>query len=139
MPEEKKYASRYTDKLVTPANHIVEILMERKASKDGKKLVREFWSQAEYRRHYQLNLLQVAKLLNIYSEKAIINALNREVWAWSLGGPKIKQAILEEEAKLARLETQKVVSQKEVSPVKMDENLPTSRPSFGTSKLKGLD
>lgn len=132
------YSSKYTDKLVTPANHIVEILMERKAIKEGVRLTKEFWNNPIYKKPYQLNLLAVCKLLNVYSEKAIINALNKETWAWSIG-PKVKQTILEEEAKLARLETQKSVSQTEVVSATLDESLPTSRPSFGTSKLKSLD
>ena len=132
------YTSKYTDGLVTPANHIVEILMERKANKDGIKLTKAFWQLPQFKRPYQLNLLQVSALLNAYSDKAIINALNREKWAWSVTAKQVKQAVIEEEAKLKRLETQKVVSQAETVPVTITD-LPTSRPSFGSSKLKGLD
>lgn len=125
--------------MVTPANHIVEILMERKANKDGRKLLREFWSLPEFKKPYQLNLIQVSALLNAYSDKAIINALNREKWAWSIAAKAVKQAIIEEQAKLDRLETQKEVSKNEKVSVKIDGGLPTSRPSFGSSKLKNLD
>lgn len=132
------YASRYTDKMVTPANHIVEILMERKAAKDGKKLVREFWNKPEYKKVYNLNLIQVSAVLNAYSEKAVLNALNKETWAWSLG-PKVKQTIIEEEAKLKRLEAQKAVSENEVvKTVEVESELPLSRPSFNKSKLGKL-
>lgn len=132
------YASRYTDKMVTPANHIVEILMERKANKDGKKLVREFWNKPEYKKTYNLNLIQVSAALNAYSEKAILNALQRETWAWSLG-PKVKQTIIEEEAKLKRAESQKTVSQAEVVKHATSEvELPVNRPSFNKSKLGNL-
>jgi hypothetical protein len=133
-----KYTSKYTDSLVTPANHIVEILLERKALKDGKKLTYKFWELAEWKKPYNFALIQVSAILNAYSEKTVISVLNREKWAWSIG-PKIKQAIIEEEAKLARLETQKVVSQAEVATIALDESLPTSRPSFQGSKLKNLD
>lgn len=133
-----KYTSKYTDNLVTPANHIVEILLERKATKEGKKLTWKFWELMEWKKPYNLVLIQVSAALNSYTSQAILNAINREKWAWSIG-PKIKQAILEEEAKLQRLETQKVVSQTETASVILNENLPTSRPSFNSSKLKSLD
>ena|SRR3990167_8719271 len=132
------YASRYTDKMVTPANHIVEILMERKAAKDGKKLVREFWSKAEYKKTYNLNLIQVSAVLNAYSEKAVLNALNKETWAWSLS-PKVKQCIIEEEAKLKRIEAQRAISEAEiVKPIVSETELPLNRPSFNKSKLGNL-
>lgn len=128
------YPSKYTDKLVTEANHIVEILMERKALKEGKKLTKNFWNLPEWKKHYNLSLIQVSAALNAYSFKAILNALQANKWAWSITAKQVKQSILEEEAKIKRYEVKKEVLSDEKSPDIISE-LPTSRPSFGKPKI----
>lgn len=134
----KKYPSKYTNDLVTAANHITEILIERKAAKDGKILREYFWRDPVWKRLYQLTLLQVAKLLNVYSEAAVLNAVKREKWAYSVQPPGVKQAILEEEDKLRVAALKTEVSKQEIV-VESDivvEN--KSRPSFGKSKIGAL-
>jgi len=133
-----KYPSKYTDGLVTSANHIVEILMERKATKDGKKLVWKFWQQPQYKQPYNLSLIQVSALLNVYSEKAILLAIEKNKWAWSVSGPKIKQSIIEEQEKLKLLEEKKENSISETI-VPNSSISGETRPSFKKSNLCNLD
>lgn len=134
-----KYFSKYLGDLVTPANHIVEILMERKAAKEGNKLVGKFWEQPQYKKLYNLAVVQVSALLNAYSEKAILNGITRVKWAWSVSVPAVKQAIIEEEAKLKLLEDKKENSISETiiksNPLETSE----ARPTFKKSSLCNLD
>lgn len=135
-----KYHSKYTSAIVTPANHIVEILMERKAAKEGKKLVSNFWMQPAWRKVYNLAVVQVSALLNAYSEKAVLAGINRVKWAWSVNTPAVKQAIIEEEAKLKLLEERKENSISETINVVMEPLSPDAvRPSFKKSSLCNLD
>lgn len=133
-----KYTSKYTDKLVTASNHITEILMERLAKRDKRTLSWEFWRDNVWKKPYALACIQVSKVLNIYNEKAVLNALKKLEWCWSISSPKLKQAILEEQSKLELQEVKKEVSKSEVSQVSTTIELPTSRPSYNKSKLDKL-
>lgn len=133
-----KYTSKYTDKLVTASNHITEILMERLAKRDKRTLSWEFWKDNVWKKPYALACIQVSKVLNIYEEKAVLNALRKLEWCWSIGSPKLKQAILEEQSKLELQAVKAEVEKSETVKSVINTELPSSRPSFNKSKLDKL-
>lgn len=131
-----KYPSKYTDVLVTPANHIVEILMERKASKDGVKLCYKFWEKPEYKKLFNFTLVKVSAALNVYSEKAILNAIDKIKWTYSLQPAIVKQTIIEEEEKLKKMNEAK--RRVEKTTIQVSEIDSKERPTFKKSKLDTL-
>ena len=84
-----KYPSKYTDREVTASQHIAEIMCERKASKDKKKLWKQFWNDKEWNNFFKRQCNLANKLLKLYGEGAIIQALGRVKWVWSLATPAI--------------------------------------------------
>lgn len=129
-----KYPSKYTDKLVTPANHITEILMERLAKKEKRGLGPNFWLDQTWKKQYNQCLVQVTRLLAAYSEKAIIDAIRQNEWAFSL--TPLKNAIAKNQKQIELREETKPegVKRDVVKNTQFEE-----RKNFETSKLRNLD
>lgn len=72
----KKYHSKYTDKLITSAQYLAEIMCERLAKKEKKELCLQFWNTDYWILPFKNQLRFANQLLKIYSCEAIINALN---------------------------------------------------------------
>ena len=108
-----KYASKYTDRLVTPSQHIAELLCERKATKDKKNLWKQFWNDKEWNSFFKRQCTLANKLLKLYDEGAIIQALGRVKWAWSLATP----ALISEIEKIGTINKEKYDDIEEQKPL----------------------
>ena len=130
------YQSKYTEKPVTVANHITEILMERLAKKEKRTLLPHFWLDQTWKKQYNTCLVQVTRLLAAYSEKAIIQTIRENEWAFSMAPLKNKVAINEQKLKLKEhaLEASKIEFSEVVPNVEFEE-----RKTFGGNKLGNLD
>ena len=130
-----KYVSKYTTKLVTPANHIVEILMERLAKKNRLTLTQEFWLDPAFKREYNLALIQVSKLLAAFSEEILLEALRRNEWAYSFHPIKSYLPKIQREFELKKITESQTT---EVVKDSTNNTKPEERKSFKSSlgKLK---
>lgn len=75
--DKSRYPSRYSPEgFVTAAQYIIELLCENKAKKYGTgDLPIRFWTLPEWADEFKSQLRAVHKLLKLYPEQAIINAI----------------------------------------------------------------
>lgn len=74
-----KYLSKYSNgKTVSAAQYITEIVCEHLAIRNKKDLHYRFWLSKEWEKFYKSQIFTAHKLLNKYSEKSIIKALNSQ-------------------------------------------------------------
>ena len=74
-----KYLSKYSnDKLVMPAQYIVEISCEHKAKRDKKDLHFRFWTNPEWSQYYKNQIATANQMIEKYPEQAIIRAINNK-------------------------------------------------------------
>lgn len=101
-----KYQSLYSpNKTVTAAQYITELICERKARSEarGKDLPTRFWLLDKWAKYYKQQIPSANKLLKIYSDIAIIKALNqpKAKYIYSLRAPHLIP-IIEEQEKVVR-------------------------------------
>ena len=71
-----KYPSKYSNgKDVSAAQYISELVCERIAKKDNKDLHYRFWLNKEWEKEFKGQIFAANKLLKLFTDKAIINAL----------------------------------------------------------------
>lgn len=71
------YPSRYSNgKDVSAAQYITELICEHKAKIEKMDLHYRFWTNKKWSRYYRDQIASANKLLNKYSAKAVIKALN---------------------------------------------------------------
>jgi len=92
---EPTYKSKYTDKLITPAQLITDRLMENIAKKEGKILPIAYWELEEYKKVYVRHIVGANKLLKKYPQEAILSALGdpSAKWIFYFENPKLKPLI----------------------------------------------
>ena len=107
-----RYSSRYSDKSVTAAQYITELICEHKAAKEGKDLYYRFWNNAEWSRFFRNQVSTANKLISKYGDKAIIRALNdyRCKKIFSLRAPSLTKII---EEKVLEIQSENQVLTKE--------------------------
>lgn len=134
----KTRTSKFTDELVSDAQALVDIVLERMFAKRGLKLTKKYWQREECLRDYKLQLIYASSLLKLYSFQAIINALRSKqgLNIWSLNAKWLDPIIKIEQAKIDKKEKEITESIKN-SPVKITE--PTVqgnsiRPTFKTKQ-----
>jgi hypothetical protein len=134
------YPSRYSNgKKVSAAQYITELICENKAKQDGIDLHYRFWANPSWSTYYRNQIGSANKLLQKFSETAIIRALNTKeaVKIYSLRAPHLipiieqQQAILESQNKSLTLE----FDRKKDKTYKTSENIKKGI----LSKLKDLD
>lgn len=105
----KTYDSKFSDKKVTAAQYISQMMCERKANKDKVKLDKSFWGKPEWKKFFLYQLTLANNLLKIYPEGAIIQVLSnpKYKWVWSLN---TKQVLAEFE-KIAKIEEKPVIEE----------------------------
>lgn len=85
-----KYPSKYSpNKEVTALQYICEIICEKNAKQTGRELPVQFWQLPQWEKFYKSQTGLAKKLLDNYSDGAIIKALRdkRTSKIWSLGAP----------------------------------------------------
>jgi hypothetical protein len=99
----KKYASKYSNgKTVSAAQYITEIICEKRAKYNKKDLHYRFWVNKEWARFYREQIASANKLLQKYSDTAIVRGLSnpKAEKIYSLRAPFLIPIIEDEEQKL---------------------------------------
>jgi len=78
------YQSKYTDKLVSASQILVEKLMEKIAKKDKKTLPIKFWELPQYTKVFVRHIVGANKLLKKYPVEVILKALEDPAANWIL-------------------------------------------------------
>lgn len=137
----KKYPSKYSNgKLVSAAQYITEIICEKKAKLTGQDLHYRFWANKTWSAYYRNQIGSANKLLNKYSETAIVRALNTDAAAkiYSLRAPHLI-AIIEQQQRILESQNQTLsleLDRKENKTYKTSDN--TTKKNI-VSKLKELE
>lgn len=103
---------------------IVRMMIERKYKKV---MVSHYWNLPEYKKEYKYQTMKAAKLIKIYSKKAILTAIEKEKWCYSLGNNSLITVINEEQQKIDRELANKAATEKPVETVKIDPVSPSFR------------
>jgi hypothetical protein len=104
----KKYPSKYSNgKLVSAAQYITEIICEKKAKLTGQDLHYRFWANKTWSSYYRNQIGSANKLLDKYSETAIVRALNTDAASkiYSLRAPHLI-AIIEQQQQILESQNQ---------------------------------
>lgn len=137
--DNSRYPSKYAEGFVTAAQYITELICEKLAKTKKKKIGLKFWENQEWATFYKQQIIVANGLLRIYSEKAIIAALNnKRAWnIYSLRAPHLDKIIQEEECKIKELKTDNIIQI-------IDKENPTRRKTNNNnktifSKLRDID
>lgn len=118
--------------------YLAELMCKRLAQKNKQTLPSKFWNLPEWRMIYKNQLIAAHALIKVYDPRAIIAAVERKTFSWvySLRYPGLRQAILEEEAKLkiADKKIEKAVAPQIENPT-LEPQKPFSNKQSRTSKL----
>lgn len=137
----KKYPSKYSNgKQVSAAQYITEIICENRAKMLKKDLHYRFWVTKEWSQYYRNQIGSANKLLEKYSDTAIIRALNSPKAAkiYSLRAPHLVPMIEQEETKLEAQNKELTIDISRVSDPKFQAAGFGSKKSI-LSKLKDID
>lgn len=129
----KQFKSVYTDKLVTEAQYLAELMCERLAKHRGLTLHKGFWYTENWRRDFLMQLRFANQLIKLYSIEAILSALR------SVDGKKIYSLAAKWLDPLIKSEQDKIDAKaSQTKPVEKPKpvivDLPTNRPNFDKSK-----
>ncbi len=97
-----QYHSDFTDRLLSPAQYITELVCRKKANLDNVELVYKFWNTDKWKKYYKYQIIVANRLLGLFSAKAIILALNsKEAYRiYSLSAAYLKVLIKNKEEQL---------------------------------------
>lgn len=114
-----KLPSKYTDKEITPAQYLAELMCSRKYNKQGVILPRKFWSDERYRKEFLFQKRNADQLLAIYEFHDILSALNdkRGLSIHSLSAKWLDPVIKEYAAKRVNLAKMAEAKKVEVRPI----------------------
>ncbi len=101
----KKYQSKYSPgKEITPLQYICELICEKNAQQTKRELPVKFWEQPQWKQFYRSQTNLAKKLLDNYSDSAIIKALRdkRTSKIYSLGAPWLLPVIKEYQLKIEK-------------------------------------
>lgn len=136
----RHYKSKYTEKLISTAQHLAEMMCERMARKDKKELANQFWNKAPWKRTY-LHQVQLAHgLLKLYAEEAILNVLAKNPTVYSLNAQFLDPYFKGEQERLQRIEDKPAKEESTSLPDVNAKPRPNFQPNKSVlSKLRGLD
>lgn len=118
---QEKLSSNYTDGKIRQDQKLAEIMLEKQAARNNKKLPWKFWNLREYRPYFMNQQRFASALLKRYSFEAILEAIkdNRCKYILSLSNKTIdpvleeKQRIIDEKNKILELEKKDKENEKE--------------------------
>lgn len=134
-----KYPSRYSNgKSITAAQYITELICENKAKKDGVDLYYRFWTNKQWSKFYRDQIATANKLVNKYSDKAIIRALSdvKAKKIFSLRAPHLLPII---EEKQSLLDTENQILSKELNRTVDSKGRNTKKTNNILDKLRDID
>src|SRR3972149_4018284 len=99
MNQKTIYNSNYTNKKVTAANYLIEILFEKIAKREKKELPQKFWNHSDWSKQYKIQIIHANTLLKEFPISVIIAALNdQQCWKiTSLGARFLLDPLLQRE------------------------------------------
>lgn len=100
----QSYNSKYTDRKVTAAQKMAEIMCENLARKEHLALPLKFWNTPKWEKHFKLQLMNANSLLKLYSAEVIFRSL-RDYKAsniYSLNAPFLDDILKREKVKLEK-------------------------------------
>jgi hypothetical protein len=104
----RRYKSPSTGEYVQAHQYIAEIMVSRKAAKQGKDLPYKYWNGSdEWAKEFKSQVASAAQLLNKYSSSVIIKAVLNVKWAYSLRTAKLISEI-ENQQKIAEVNESKI-------------------------------
>jgi hypothetical protein len=117
------------------AQLLTEFVCQRMALIKGKVLPDKFWNYSDWKKTYQLQIIQANALLKLYDYKAIMLALKswRGKKTYSLRSPYLLEIIKEEQQKIDRVKTISEKSEK----IEIHEDI-VVRKDKKKNKLEGL-
>lgn len=85
------YQSKYTDKLVAPAQILVDKLMEKIAKKDKEVLPIRYWELEKYKKTFIRHIVGANKLLKKYPVDVVLKAIQDPAanWIFYFESPKL--------------------------------------------------
>lgn len=138
------YSSKYTDRKVTAAQKMAEIMCENLARKEHSALPFKFWNTPKWEKHYKIQLFAANGLLKLYSAEAIFRGLRdkRASNIYSLNAPFVIDELFQNEQK--RIDREAVELANNPAPEEKVVTTEKPRQTFISkksilSKLKGLD
>lgn len=138
--EVSKYKSPNTGEYVMASQYIAEIIVSRKASKEGFKLEYKYWNNKEHKYHkeFKAQVAQAAKLVKKFRCRSIVLSLKELYWCYSLRSPVFLKHLAGKDAILLKNEEEAAKKTIEVSdPNKISKSV-TSRKSM-LAKLKEIN
>ncbi len=103
--EKMSYKSPSTGDFVTGYQYITEILIKREADREKVILPQRYWNIKgnPWAKKFSLRIIDVCKICEKYSFQAVVKALEKEQWAFSLKSKQVLQTIQEEQKRLDSL------------------------------------
>lgn len=136
---------------VKPAQYLTELMCERKANKERRKIEAGFWHDDYWKQFYVQQIQAANSLLKLYPVEIIVEAVKdkRASWMYSLRSPQLKPILADYQKRSenkAKIEKEKKLQSQTAKPVESLEVQKTQelRPSVAPkknnviSKLKGL-
>lgn len=104
--ENSSFRSQYTDKWITPAQRLAELMCERMAKKDGATLPWQFWNEPAWKKPFLAQLRFANQVLRAYPYQAVFAVLESRQGAkvYSLGAKWLDAEFAKEAAKLRMFE-----------------------------------
>jgi len=138
------YTSKYTDRKLTAAQKIAEVICEKQALKKAEPLFFRFWNSPKWEKEFKTQLFFANSLLKLYSPQAILTGLKdkRAYSVHSLGASFILDEIFKEEQE--KLDKAEEAFKKAPPPEEKKVVVEKPRPKFNQkeknlfSKLEGL-
>lgn len=105
--------------------YLTELMCERKAKKEKRTLTQFFWRNDYWKKFYAQQIIAAKALLKLYSEQAILKAINNKTvnWIYSLRSPQLIPILGDEESKIQReIKIQKEKENLDKQPIKQLSN-----------------
>jgi len=145
------YISKFSGCELTPAKYLTELMCERKANKEKRKIEVGFWHDDYWKQFYVQQIQAANSLLKLYPAEIIVAAIKdkKASWMYSLRSPQLKpilaeyQKIAENKAKIEKekqkqLQSPKPIESLEVQPKQELRPSVTPKKNNVISKLRGL-
>ena len=102
-----KYKSKFTGEYIMAHQYIAEIMVDRKAFNEKAHLPYKYWTTDEkWKKEFKMQVQQAGKLLKKYSVQAIMSAINKNLWCYSLLNPTLIEDIKKEQRIITLQESQ---------------------------------
>lgn len=136
------FISRLSGKEVKPAQYLTELMAERKAKKDGKRIEAGFWRDDYWQEFYVQTIQAANSLLKLYPAEVIVASIKdkRASWMYSLWSKQLKpilaeyQKKAETQAKIEKEKNEQSTAPKPIESMEQVKEVEQLRPQLPTKK-----